>query len=169
MKLIQLKSVHHFKNLDVVLSNFALALFLKVNVSEFNIIKTMKKLILITSCVALFAVASYAQSDTTRTKSSSTQSQAQQRPQDKQQSDQMRNEDMRGWTKVQSTDVPSNLRTTLNGSQYSGWESGDVYKNESGEYRVTTSGANGKTYYFDKNGKATTKPNRGGTGTNPHK
>ena len=132
----------------------------------------MKKLILITSCAALISVASYAQQDTTKTKS--TQSQAQQNPQQKQQSDQMRNEDMKGWTKVQSTDVPANLRTTLSGSQYSDWESGDIYRNESGEYRVST-GANGtrgtstgKTYYFDKNGKATTKPNRAG-GTNPHK
>jgi len=135
----------------------------------------MKKLILITSCVALFAVASYAQQDTTKSKSS-TQSQAQQRPQDKQQSDQMRNDDMKGWTKVQSSDVPQNLRTTLGGSQYSGWESGDIYRNEAGEYRVTTkgtgSGANGgtgKTYYFDKNGKATTKPSHSGSGSNPHK
>ena len=81
---------------------------------------------------------------------------------------------MKGWTKVQSTDVPSNLRTTLNGSQYSGWESGDIYKNESGEYRLTTGGngtsgsTTGKTYYFDKNGKATTKHTRSG-GANPHK
>ena len=119
----------------------------------------MKKLILITSCVALFAVASYAQ-DTTKTKPAN----------DKQQSDQIRKDDMKGWTKVQTSDVPANLRTTLSGTQYTGWESGNIYKNESGEYRVTTTtganGATGKTYYFDKNGKATMKPN--GSGTNPH-
>ncbi|MEJ0029901.1 MAG: hypothetical protein WDO15_05835 [Bacteroidota bacterium] len=120
----------------------------------------MKKLILITSCVALFAVASYAQ-DTTKTKPS------------QQQSDQIRKDNMKGWTQVQSTEVPANLRTTLSGTQYSGWEMGTIYKNESGEYRLNTTsgtsgaaGTNGKTYYFDKNGKATTKPN--GSGTNPH-
>ena len=72
---------------------------------------------------------------------------------------------MKGWTKVESTDVPSNLRTTLNGSQYSGWESGTIYKNEAGDYQLRTTGSNAKVYYFDKNGKATTKPGRG---TNPH-
>jgi len=124
----------------------------------------MKKLILITSCVALFAATSYAQ-DTTRTKSR--ESQSQQNPQQKQQSDQMRNDDMKGWTKVQSSEVPEQLRTTLSSSQYTGWESGTIYRDKDGDkYRLTTTGNNPKTYYFDKNGKATTKPNHGGA--NPH-
>ena len=118
----------------------------------------MKKLILITSCVALFAATSFAQ-DTTKTRT-------QQQPQQQKESNQMRkDENMKGWTKVESTDVPSNLRTTLSGSQYSGWESGTIYRNEAGDtYRLQTSGNNPKTYYFDRNGKATTKPNK----TNPH-
>ncbi|MEI9918471.1 MAG: hypothetical protein WDO14_06685 [Bacteroidota bacterium] len=119
----------------------------------------MKKLILITSCVALFAVTTYAQTDTTKSK---TQTQPQPTTQ---QSDELRkDQDMKGWTKVQSSEVPANLRTTLNGTEYSGWETGTVYRNEAGDsYQLRTSGNTPKTYYFDKNGKATKR-----NGTNPH-
>ncbi|HEX8060724.1 MAG TPA: hypothetical protein VF473_07300 [Cyclobacteriaceae bacterium] len=132
----------------------------------------MKKLILITSCVALFAATSYAQ-DTTRTRR---QTQTQQEPQQRRESDQsqrresnqMRNDDMKGWTKVQASDVPEAVRQTLSSSQYTGWESGTIYRDKDGDkYRLTTSGSTPKTYYFDKNGKVTTKPNHGGS-TNPH-
>jgi len=62
----------------------------------------------------------------------------------------------REYTQVQSSDVPASLRTTLGGSNYKGWESGKVYRNNNGEgYYVTTGmGANAKHYYFDKEGKA---------------
>jgi hypothetical protein len=161
MRLIQLKCIDESDILNVTTSAFPLALFLKVSHKNLKS-SIMKKLILITSCVALFAATSFAQ-DTTKTRSR--QSQSQQEPQQKQQSNQMRNEDMKGWTKVQTTDVPSSLRTTLNGSQYSGWESGTIYRNEAGDtYQLRTSGNNPKTYYFDRNGKPTTKPNK----TNPH-
>jgi len=122
----------------------------------------MKKLILITSCVALFAAASFAQ-DTTKTRS-----QSQQEPQQRKQSDQMRNEDMKNWTRVQTSEVPEQLRQTLSSSQYAGWESGTIYKDKDGDkYMLKTTGNNSKTYYFDKDGKQTTKSNHKG-GTNPH-
>lgn len=110
----------------------------------------MKKLILISAC-ALFAATSFAQQDTTKT----------QTPQPTQQpSNQIREDkDLQGWTRVQTTDVPASLRTTLGGTQYTGWESGTVYMNQSGDtYALRTSGNNAKTYYFDSNGKATKKP-----------
>ncbi|HZY80102.1 MAG TPA: hypothetical protein VFE50_11305 [Cyclobacteriaceae bacterium] len=117
----------------------------------------MKKLILVTAGVALFSAASFAQQDTTR------RSQSQSQPQQSQQSEQLRNrDDMKGWTAVQQDQIPAELRTTLGGSQYKGWESGTIYKNQAGDtYAVQTmDGTNQKTYYFDKSGKATKKPNK---------
>jgi len=113
----------------------------------------MKKLILITAGVVFFSAASFAQQDTTR---KSSQSQPQQ-------SEQLRNrDDMKGWTQIQQDQIPAELRTTLAGSQYRGWESGTIYKNQAGDtYAVQTmDGNNQKTHYFDKNGKATKKPNK---------
>ena len=120
----------------------------------------MKKLILIASCAAFFAVTSYAQTDTTKV---STQPTLQTPTQTPTQSDKLRNDqgDMKGWMKVNSADVPANLKTTLSGTTYQGWETGTIYKNEAGDmYTLRTSGNSPKTYYFDKNGKATTKPNK---------
>jgi hypothetical protein len=118
----------------------------------------MKKLILITAGVALFSAASFAQVDTTKRDKTQTQP-TQQQPT---QSDQMRRDEnaFRGWTPVQSADVPSSLRTTLSGdNKYKGWENGTIYVNPEGNtYGYRTSGENGQTFYFDKNGKATQKP-----------
>ncbi len=117
----------------------------------------MKKLILVTACAA-FAAASYAQTPTQDTTKSKSQSQ---------QTDQLRNRstedqgDMKGWMRVESANIPANLRQTLSNGQYSGWESGTIYRNETGDtYSLRTgTGTSQKTYYFDKNGKATKKPN----------
>jgi hypothetical protein len=63
--------------------------------------------------------------------------------------------DMKGWTKVNSSDIPASLRQTLSGSQYIGWEKSNVYVSPSGErYSVRIGTTSPKTYYFDKNGKA---------------
>lgn len=115
--------------------------------------QNMKRLILTLACASILgATATFAQ-DSTRT-----QTPTQQQPT---QSDQMRKDDMKGWTQVQTTDVPASLRTTLGGTQYKGWDSeGTVYKNQAGQYSVRVgSGDAQKSYYFDKNGKAITKPN----------
>jgi len=119
----------------------------------------MKKIILIAVCGTLFTAASYAQRDTT-----STQRQSQDKT--RQQSDQMRNrtddqdQDMKGWTRIQGNDIPANLRQTLSGEQYTGWEGGTIYRNQAGDtYSLRTSDKNNpKTYYFDKNGKVTKRP-----------
>lgn len=69
-------------------------------------------------------------------------------------------QDMRGWTRIQGNDIPANLRQTLSGEQYTGWEGGTIYRNQAGDtYSYRTSDKNSpKTYYFDKNGKATKRP-----------
>lgn len=66
---------------------------------------------------------------------------------------------------VKSTDVPSSLRTTLKGSEYTGWESGSVYRNKSNNgYMVRVgSGDQTKNYYFDKGGKRIQDPGTSGS------
>lgn len=61
---------------------------------------------------------------------------------------------------VKSADVPSSLRTTLKGSEYTGWESGSVYRNKTTNgYMVRIgSGDQTKNYYFDKGGKRIQDP-----------
>jgi hypothetical protein len=120
----------------------------------------MKRIILTLACASIFgATATFAQTDTTRSKSQTPQTPTQQQP--AQQSDQLRTDDMKGWTQVQSSDVPASLRTTLGGTQYNGWDqSGTVYKNQNGDYSLRMgTGTSQKSYYFDKNGKAIAKPN----------
>lgn len=55
---------------------------------------------------------------------------------------------------LQSTDVPASLRSTLQGSEYSGWEEGKVYRNTtSNEYIVVVGDEDAKVYRFDSNGQ----------------
>lgn len=54
---------------------------------------------------------------------------------------------------IQSSDVPSSLKSTLQGSEYSGWEDGKVYHNSStNEYLVVIGEEDAKVYRFDSNG-----------------
>jgi len=61
---------------------------------------------------------------------------------------------------IKSDALPSSLRTTLQGNEYYGWESGTVYQNRTNnQYLVTVgTGPDAKTYYFDRDGKRVTKP-----------
>jgi hypothetical protein len=56
---------------------------------------------------------------------------------------------------VKSSDVPASLRSTLQGSEYRGWEDGMIYRNKSdNSYQVEIGeGTSKKTYRFDRNGK----------------
>ena len=111
----------------------------------------MKRLMFIAACCVFFgAGTAYAQQDTTK-KQTPTQVP----------SDKMR-DDMTGWTKVEASEVPSQLRTTLSESKYKGWENGTVYKNQNGDvYSLQIGeGAGRKTHYFDKDGKMTKRPNK---------
>lgn len=54
---------------------------------------------------------------------------------------------------VQSTDVPASLRSSLQGSEYSGWEAGKVYRHKTNnEFVVVIGDENAKVYRFDGNG-----------------
>lgn len=58
-------------------------------------------------------------------------------------------------TKIQSSDVPASLRSTLQGSQYKGWEKGTVYqsRNNDGYAIEIKDGNKTKRFRFDANGK----------------
>src|SRR5690349_10217129 len=96
------------------------------------------------------STAAFAQQDTTRTAQPQSQSQQPQSP--NQQSSEQFN--VKNYSEVQSTDVPASLRTTLQGTEYKGWEKGKVYRQNDGQgyYLSTGTGDAAKTYYFDKNG-----------------
>lgn len=109
----------------------------------------MKKLMFIAACFVFFgAGTAFAQQDTTR-RTTPTQTTP---------SDRMR-DDMTGWTKVEASDVPEQIRTTLNDNKYKGWESGTIYKNQAGDTYSLQTADGKKTYYFDRNGKMTKRPN----------
>jgi len=61
----------------------------------------------------------------------------------------------RDMTKIQSSEVPQSLRSTLQGAEYKGWENGTVYRSKTNDgYLIEINdGANAKTYRFDKSGK----------------
>jgi hypothetical protein len=55
---------------------------------------------------------------------------------------------------VPSSDVPASLRSSLQGSEYSGWEEGKVYRHKnSNEYIVVIGDENAKVFRFDSNGQ----------------
>lgn len=114
----------------------------------------MKKLMLIVAG-ALFigGVASYAQDTTGTYKSKQQMDQTDQSIKSSQ--DMKGDQSMKGWTKVNSADIPASLRSTLSGSQYSGWEKSSVYVNQAGDRYSVRLGdaASPRTYYFDKTGK----------------
>jgi hypothetical protein len=111
----------------------------------------MKTITLVFASALFFgATATFAQ-DTTKTRT------------DQQQSNQLNRDDLKGWTRVNTSDVPASLRTTLGGTQYKGWDgtSSTVYTNAAGEYYLRMGDRNNqKVYYFDKTGKAIAKPNK---------
>jgi hypothetical protein len=54
---------------------------------------------------------------------------------------------------IQSSEVPASLRSTLQGSEYSGWEEGKVYRNSTtNEYLIVIGDEDAKVYRFDANG-----------------
>jgi hypothetical protein len=54
---------------------------------------------------------------------------------------------------IQSSDVPASLRSSLQGSEYSGWEAGKVYRHKANnEYVVVIGDEDAKVYRFDSNG-----------------
>ncbi len=58
--------------------------------------------------------------------------------------------------KITADDLPAAVKSTLQGAQYEGWESANIYRNQTGEiYAVEITGDDRqvKTYKFDPTGK----------------
>jgi hypothetical protein len=104
----------------------------------------MKKLMLMIAgllLVSVMAVNAQVSQDTTQTSPGST----------------MGTDQTTNYTKdmevIQATDVPSSLKTTLQGTEYSGWEQGKVYRNTTtNEYLIIIGTEDAKVYRFDSNG-----------------
>ena len=59
----------------------------------------------------------------------------------------------RDMTIIQSSEVPAALRSTLQGSEYTGWEEGKIYRNSTtNEYLIVVGDEDAKVYRFDANG-----------------
>lgn len=57
---------------------------------------------------------------------------------------------------VPAAEIPASLRSTLQGAQYKGWESGMVYRNQSSDMFIveTREGDKATIHRFDKDGNA---------------
>ena len=110
----------------------------------------------------------HAQTDTTRSRQQQRPQQTptqtpvpqSQTPTPAQQGDQYRTQDR---MLVPQDQLPSNLRQTLQGTQYKGWENSSIYQDRTtGEYSMDlNNGANTpRTYRFDRNGKVIDNANR---------
>jgi hypothetical protein len=116
----------------------------------------MKKLTLIFA-VALFVTVTAANAqnpttDTSRTQRQSTQKNSKSSDQMSKDRDQGSNRHNEG-TLVRSSDVPASLRQTLQGSEYNGWENGQVYKTKNGYSVEIRKNGMVKTHRFDANGQ----------------
>jgi hypothetical protein len=111
----------------------------------------MKKIMMIASAMLLGGIVAVQAQDTTSFKKQDTTS-LQQPSQAQQPSTQLK--DM---TALQPTEIPANLRETLQGSQYKGWDASTskIYRNQTSDLYVVQiqDGTMTKTYRFDKNGK----------------
>lgn len=111
------------------------------------------KLLLASGMIAGALVAN-AQDSTNVTTPTPPVQQDQTTPQDQTQQDQMNfKKDM---VVIQSSEVPASLRSTLQGDQYKGWESGTIYRTQNSDMFIVEMRDGDKTrmYRFDQNGKA---------------
>jgi len=80
-------------------------------------------------------------------------------------------DDMSNYTRdmelIQSSEVPASLRSTLQGTEYSGWEEGKVYRNSTtNEYLIVIGDEDAKVFRFDANGSKI-EDTQDGTSANP--
>lgn len=116
-----------------------------------------KQIVFVAGLLLAGASVSFAQVDTTNTRSNdASASQANPaisgQPQQSQQPDQNYRKDM---SKIKSSEVPANLKQTLSGSQYSGWEQGTIYRSKNNDAYVLEMNTNGQTqvHRFGADGK----------------
>lgn len=110
----------------------------------------MKKIMMIASAMLLGGVVAVQAQDTTSFKKQDTtslQQPAAQQP----------STGLKDMTALKSTEIPANLRETLQGTQYQGWDASTskIYRNQTSDLYVVQiqDGTMTKTYRFDKNGK----------------
>ncbi|HEY9047169.1 MAG TPA: hypothetical protein VIN08_14790 [Ohtaekwangia sp.] len=123
----------------------------------------MKKVMLFFAGVFMIGIAAVSAQDSTRTQPATQPSVTEPTtPSQPSQSDQYIQKD---YIMIKSNEVPSSLRTTLKGSEYTGWESGQVYRNKTNNGYLIRVGAGDdtKNYYFDRSGKRITDPGSGAT------
>src|ERR1041384_6366356 len=112
----------------------------------------MKKIAMIAAGMLFMGVAAVQAQDTTSFKKSDSTSLQQPTQRQGSQSTQLR--DM---TSLKSTEIPANLRETLQAPQYQGWDASTskIYRNQTSDLYVVQiqDGTMTKTYRFDKNGK----------------
>ncbi len=65
-----------------------------------------------------------------------------------------------GMVEIQASEVPSPVQEGLRSANYTGWEQGTFYRNESSDLYLVEigEGAEAKHYYFDKNGTPSMAP-----------
>lgn len=67
-----------------------------------------------------------------------------------------------GMSQIQASEVPPAIQEALQSANYTGWESGKFYKNESGDLFMVEigEGSEAQQHYFDKNGSPAAAPQR---------
>ncbi|HEX7015253.1 MAG TPA: hypothetical protein VF191_07045 [Cyclobacteriaceae bacterium] len=67
-----------------------------------------------------------------------------------------------GMVEIQASEVPAPVQEALRSANYTGWEQGTFYRNESSDLYLVEigEGADAKQYYFDKNGTPTMAPRK---------
>lgn len=123
----------------------------KKYITKFHAMKSIKILLATTAMIAAFAAQAQ---DSTKLTTPPPVKQDQTAPQNQIQKDQANfKKDM---IVIPSAEVPASLRSTLQGSQYKGWESGTIYRNQSSDMFMVEmrDGNQTRIYRFDQNGKA---------------
>ncbi len=110
----------------------------------------MIKIMMIASAMLLGGVVAVQAQDTTSYKKQDTTS--------FQQPAQQPSAQLKDMTALKSTEIPANLRESLQAPQYTGWDASTskIYRNQTSDLYVVQiqDGTMTKTYRFDKNGKA---------------
>jgi len=124
----------------------------------------MKRVLTLAIGIAMSIAIAQAQTDTSRTKTKPTQTPTNRQDTSRNQSNQYRSHSTKDMVRVNQSDIPASLRTTLQGSEYKGWEKGTLYHNpKTNEYLLqftpqsgtSASGSAGsqQSYRFDSQGK----------------
>lgn len=65
-----------------------------------------------------------------------------------------------GMTEIQASEVPAPITEALQSANFTGWESGKFYKNESSDLYMVEIGEGGekRQHFFDRNGTPAARP-----------